>query len=49
MIALLKQKSKVKIERKPRKTFEIAEFIKRIRDKSPDRPKTSQINSAQNL
>ena len=44
MIALLKQKSKITIERKARVTYDIPENLKRIRDKKTEEEKEPAQN-----
>ena len=44
MIALLKQKSKITVERKARVTYDIPENLKRIRDKKLEEEKKPAQN-----
>ena len=47
MVALLKQKSKIIIERKPRKTYEVKPFFKRA--KEPGADLFAGLNQANNI
>ena len=49
MTALLKQKSKIKIERKPRVQYPVGESLKRIRDPPKPAKATNGTNQGLNL